>query len=66
MEDSKLIDWLKTDFEAFKRDIKADLKLINEDISSISKFRWQIMGGTAVLSFIMALLIQIFMARFSA
>lgn len=62
MEQQKLIDWLKGDFENFRDEIKHDLDKIQQDVSEIKKFKWQIVGGSVVISAIVGVLIQIILA----
>ena len=61
MENQKLIDWLKDDFEKFKDEIKEDLNQIQVDVSDIKKFKWQIVGGSVVVSTIVGVIIQVFL-----
>ena len=63
MENQKLIDWLKDDFEKFKDEIKEDLNQIQVDVSDIKKFKWQIVGGSVVVSTIVGIIIQIYLAQ---
>lgn len=59
MENQKLIDWLKDDFEKFKDEIKEDLNQIQIDVSDIKKFKWQIVGGSLAVSTIVGIIIQV-------
>lgn len=58
VEQQKLIDWLKGDFENFRDEIKRDLEKIQQDVSEIKKFKWQIVGGSFVVSAIVGIIIQ--------
>lgn len=39
-------------------DMKDDLNTIKTDVKSLLRFKWQIMGGAAILGFIITLVVQ--------
>lgn len=48
--------------DKFKEEVKEDFSLVNEKLDSVLKFKWQIMGGTVVTSFITGIVISIIIA----
>ena len=56
------LQWLKQDMDKFKEEVKEDFSLVNEKLDSVLKFKWQIMGGTVVTSFITGIVISIIIA----
>lgn len=49
MSDDQKFDWLKN-----------DMNRIESKVDSLIEFKWQIMGGTALLSLIIGLAIQVY------
>lgn len=60
--EQQLINWLKEDFESFKEDMKESNKELNEKVDQILQFKWQIVGGSVVISAIVGVLIQSILA----
>ena len=56
--EQNLFEWLKNDIE--KVDRKVDL--VDSKIDEILSFKWQIVGGSVVMSAIIGICIQIFLA----
>jgi len=53
-----LIDWLKEDLQS----VKADIKEINGKIDEMLAFKWQIVGGSVVISLIVGIVLQFIIA----
>lgn len=51
MSNDKLIEYIKADLDEVKKDVK-----------SLLQFKWQLMGGTAVVSLVVGILIQLAIA----
>jgi hypothetical protein len=54
----QLIDWLKEDLQS----VKADVKEINGKIDEMLEFKWQIVGGSVVISLIVGVVLQFIIA----
>lgn len=59
--DQKLIDWLRDDLDS----VKTDVKQINAKVDEMLQFKWQIVGGSVVMSLIVGVVIQIFVAIYT-
>jgi hypothetical protein len=57
-----LINWLKDDFESFKEEMKDSNKELNDKVDQILQFKWQIVGGSVVISAVVGVLIQVILA----
>lgn len=67
--EQKMLDWLKEDIAKVDQKVdKLDAELNNKldlmatDITSMLEFKWQIVGGSVVVSAIVGIVIQIFLA----
>lgn len=58
MEQQKLIDWLKDDVQA----VRSEVKEINSKVDELLKFKWQIVSGSVIISAIVGVIIQVFLA----
>ena len=56
----KLIEWLNQRFVCFENINRQEHQEINKKIDALDKFRWQIIGGSLVVSSLVAALFQIF------
>lgn len=56
--DQQLVDWLKDDI----KEVKNDVKSINEKVDKMLQFKWQIVGGSVVVSAVIGVLIQLYLA----
>lgn len=56
---NKIIDWLKQDLDLFKKVVKEDFDTLNEKMDSMLQFKWQIVGGSLVVSLIVGLAMQL-------
>lgn len=56
--DSKLFDWLKDDIH----DLKESMQKLTEKVENIEKFKWQIIGGSVVISSILSLAVSVILA----
>lgn len=56
--DQTLLEWLKNDI----KEVKEDMKAMNEKVDQILQFKWQIVGGSVVISAIVGVLIQFLLA----
>jgi hypothetical protein len=54
----QLIDWLKEDIQS----VKADVKEINAKVDEMLKFKYQIVGGSVLLSMFVGVAIQLLIA----
>jgi hypothetical protein len=52
------LQWLKDDIQA----VKSDVKDINAKVDEMLQFKWQIIGGSMVMSAILGIALQIFIA----
>lgn len=52
MSEEQQLQWLKDDF------VRLESK-----VDSLLKFKWQIMGGTALLSFVVGIIIQLVLVK---
>ena len=59
--DQKLIDWLRDDLDS----VKTDVKQINAKVDEMLQFKWQIVGGSVVMSLIVGVVIQIVVAIYT-
>lgn len=55
--DVNLFDWLKDDI----KEVKQTLKDLSDKVDRIEQFRWQILGGAAVISVIVGFLFNVVM-----
>lgn len=62
MEQQKLIDWLKDDVQA----VRSEVKEINSKVDELLKFKWQIVSGSVIISAIVGVIIQVFLAMYKA
>lgn len=60
MEQQKLIDWLKDDVQA----VRSEVKEINSKVDELLKFKWQIVSGSVIISAIVGVIIQVFLALY--
>lgn len=60
-EQSDLIQWLRDDLTA----VKSDVKQINSKVDEMLQFKWQIIGGSVVVSAFIGVLIQILLVSIS-
>lgn len=58
MEQQKLIDWLKDDFETFKKEMKESNQEINAKVDEVLRFKWQIIGGSLIVSVVFTIIVQ--------
>lgn len=58
MEQQKLIDWLKDDVQA----VRSEVKEINSKVDELLKFKWHIVSGSVIISAIVGVIIQVFLA----
>jgi len=58
VEQQKLIDWLKDDVQA----VRSEVKEINSKVDELLKFKWQIVSGSVIISAIVGVIIQVFLA----
>ena len=52
------IEWLKNDIQ----EVKTDMKEIRKDVAEMLQFKWQIIGGSVVISAVVGVLIQLLLA----
>lgn len=55
MPDQQLIEWLKDDLKSVKDDIKS----INQKVDEMLAFKWQIVGGSVVVSLLVGIVVQL-------
>ena len=60
MSDQRLLEWLKEDVD--RVNIKVDI--LNAKIDDMLKFKWQIIGGSVVISAVLGIAIQLFLTAF--
>jgi hypothetical protein len=60
VEQQKLIDWLKDDVQA----VRSEVKEINSKVDELLKFKWQIVSGSVIISAIVGVIIQVFLALY--
>ena len=60
--DQTLIDWLKKDFEMFKTEMKDDIGEVNKKVDELLQFKWQVIGGSVIISMIAGILVQFLLA----
>lgn len=53
-----LIEWLKEDLQS----VKSDVKEINAKVDEMLAFKWQIVGGSVVISLIVGVVLQFVIA----
>lgn len=54
----QLIEWLKEDIKSVKEDVKE----INAKVDEMLAFKWQIVGGSVVISLIVGVILQFIIA----
>lgn len=54
----QLIEWLKEDIKS----VKEDVKQINAKVDEMLQFKWQIVGGSVVISLLVGIVLQIVIA----
>lgn len=54
----QLIEWLKEDLQS----VKSDVKEINAKVDEMLAFKWQIVGGSVVISLMVGVILQIIIA----
>lgn len=59
MSTDKLIDYLKEDLQRLDDKVEAKFETVNEKLDTLLKFKWQIIGGSFVVSVIISVLFQI-------
>jgi hypothetical protein len=58
--ETQIIEWIKDDI----KEIRDDLKGVKSDVTKLLQFKWQIIGGTVVVSLILTTVFQIVLALF--
>lgn len=54
----QLIEWLKEDLQS----VKSDVKEINAKVDEMLAFKWQIVGGSVVISLVVGVILQFIIA----
>jgi len=54
----QLIEWLKEDLQS----VKSDVKEINAKVDEMLAFKWEIVGGSVVISLIVGIVLQFIIA----
>jgi len=54
----QLIEWLKEDLQS----VKSDVKEINAKVDEMLAFKWEIVGGSVVISLIVGVVLQFIIA----
>lgn len=60
MSQDKLIDYLKEDLQRLDDKVETKFNTVNEKLDTLLQFKWQIVGGSVVISLVVSVLIQVF------
>ena len=60
MSNDRLIDYLKDDLKRLDDKVEAKFNTVNEKLDTLLQFKWQIVGGSVVISLVVSVLIQVF------
>ena len=60
MSDQRLLEWLKEDVDQ----VNAKVDILNSKIDDMLKFKWQIIGGSVVISAVLGIAIQLFLTAY--
>lgn len=63
--EQKMFDWLKADIDKVDKKVDTLSKEVNTKLDEILAFKWQIVGGSVVISAVVGVVIQIFLAAYS-
>lgn len=59
MSNDKLIDYLKDDLKRLDDKVESRFEVINEKLDTLLRFKWQIIGGSVVVSLVITTLVQV-------
>lgn len=59
MSSEKLIDYLKEDLQRLDDKVESRFDVVNEKLDTLLEFKWQIVGGSIVVSLVISVIVQV-------
>ena len=57
--DAMIVDLLKREIETTRKEMREDLKEMDQKLDELLTFRWKIVGGSVVISAILSVIVSI-------